>query len=453
MVKFDRSKYKASSSEEMAKESEKMEERSASSRGAYLKVEPGINSFRIFPAPIKAKSSLFCFPKVTSFLPFLIDETDKNGQKTGNQVEKRKPVFNAKVHANLDHDIVEEYIQAVRDKYSAIIQDKKKLLEKIKPLTDWKTGIRPSSSWIVYAYKKVGDKKVYGRLQITDGVKKQMDTLCLREGESGKPIVVDLFSDPDNGKMLQWVSDPKNEDPKAKNKVTIISEKDCPLTDEELEWLESQDSLESLYRNSYSESDFEKQLKGLQYYDKKNKLEVFSLPSFQSIIEVCKEEVDSIGKSNSNKDISNSNESTVKIPTILSEMDKKTLMEVIKVLELKVNIKLTTPPSKIRLAIVSSIIKEYELKGDDISNQISNIVEEAFEEDNEEDKNKESDLIPDSAAQESNEEDSESENNSEESENDSEESEVDSKEEEIENISKESKRSSLLEKYRKHNSK
>ena len=106
----------------MAQKAEEMKAREQSSeRATFLKVEPGINKFRIFPAPIKAESSLFCFPKVTSFLPLLVDEYDDNGNKTGKQVEKRKAVFNAKVHGGLEIDIVEAYIDAAREKFSAFL--------------------------------------------------------------------------------------------------------------------------------------------------------------------------------------------------------------------------------------------------------------------------------------------------------------------------------------------
>ena len=79
-------------------------------------------------------------------------------------------------------------------------------MKKLTPLIDWKTGVKASSAYICYAIKYMGDgkNKQYGRLQLTDGVKKQLDNLCLREGKSGAPIVVDLFSDPDSGKPFQW---------------------------------------------------------------------------------------------------------------------------------------------------------------------------------------------------------------------------------------------------------
>lgn len=448
MGKIDRSKYRSSDSEEMQKVSEEMKAREiTSNRGDFLKVEGGLNTFRLFPAPLKAKSSLFLFPKVTSFLPFMVDEFDDKGNKTGKQVEKRKAVFNAKVHGGMEFDIVEEYIAAVTEMYSATVKDKKKLLEKIKPLTDFRKGIKPSSAWICYAYKLVDKKKIYGRLQLTDGVKKQMDTLCLREGEAGKPMVVDLFSNPDTGKMIQWASDPNNEDMKKRNQITMIFEKDAILEDEELEMLEEWDSLESLYTNSYTHSDFEKQLKGLQLYDAKNNLNVFESTSFQSIIEKCREEVIRIlgPESDENKDDSANSASKVKsspstsssankdnsIPVILQEMDKKTLIELSKTLELEVDIKNTTTPSKIRTMIKEALVSQYELEGSDeeVNEAILDIIESALNDEggeSEEDSNEEEDLPVDEN------EDSEQE-----------------EEETSEETSNAPKRSSLLDKYRK----
>lgn len=396
---IDRSKYKKASSEEMAQKAEEMKAREQSSNSAtFLKVEPGINKFRIFPAPLKAESSLFCFPKVTSFLPLLVDEYDSNGNKTGKQVEKRKAIFNAKVHGGLNIDVVESYIEAAREKYSATIKDKKELLNKLKPITDWKTGIKPSSSWICYACKYTGEgkNKVYGRLQLTDGVKKQLDALCLREGEMGKPIVVDSFSDPDKGKPFQWVSNPNAEDIKSRNKVNILFEEDMPLTDEELEMLEGWDSLESLYVNSYTKDDFKKQLEGLQRFDKNLKLNIFDSPSFQSIIESARVEVEEYCGSDSSDTDTNESENTSSkeeveeentIPDVLEEMDKKTLMSLPKILELNLDLKMTTPPSKLRRIIKDAIIEVYELEGnnEEINSSITDIIESSLENNDNED--------------------------------------------------------------------
>lgn len=407
----DRSKYKKASSEEMAQQAEQMAARSenSSDRALFLKVEPGINKFRIFPAPLKAESSLFCFPKVTSFLPLMVDEY-KDGQKTGNQVLKRSAIFNAKVHGNLEIDIVEAYIEAAKEKFSALCKDKKELYKKLTPLTDWKTGIKPSSSYICYAIKYTGNgqNKQYGRLQLTDGVKKQLDSLCLREGKSGAPIVVDLFSDPDSGKPFQWTSNPNAEDAKSRNKINILFEENMSLTDEELEMLEGWDSLESLYTNSYKRSDFEKQVKGLQRFDKDNKLNIFDSPAFQSILETAKEEIDEkLGNEEESEEEAQEGKTTIKkdslkskaeeseemeedsIPEILEEMDKKTLMSLPKILELEVEgIKITTPPSKMRRLIKDAMVKAYELEGDneEINASITDIISDSTpnEESNEE---------------------------------------------------------------------
>lgn len=402
MATIDRSKYKRSDSAELQKVTEEMKEREISnSRGSFIKIEPGINVLRIFPAPVKAKSSLYLFPKVTSFLPFLEDEVDKNGNKTGKQVIKRKAIFNAKVHGNMEHDLVEEYMAAVREKFAESIKDTKELNKKLKVVTDWKTGIKPTSAWVVYAYKKVGEKKVYGRLQITDGVKKKMDTLCMRQGEAGKAIIVDCFTDIETGKEIQWISNPNDEDIKNRNQVNVLFDENAPLTDEELEMLESWDSLESLYTNCYTHNDFERELKGLERFDKDNKLGVFESLAFQSIIDTCKEEVieklgdinseDKDNTSSSNVPTSNNSSSSDEdeIPTILSEMDKNTLKELVSSLELDLELKNTFPPSKMRKLIKESIIKTYELEGDSasINEQITDIIENSFEDtskDNEE---------------------------------------------------------------------
>ena len=406
----DRSKYKKASSEEMAQQAETMAARAEnnSDRAIFLKVEPGINKFRIFPAPLKAESSLFCFPKVTSFLPLLVDKYE-DGKKTGEQEVKRRAVFNAKVHGGLDIDIVEAYIEAAKEKFSALCKDKKELYKKLTPLTDWKTGIKPSSAYICYAIKYTGDgqNKQYGRLQLTDGVKKQLDSLCLREGKSGAPIVVDLFSDPDSGKPFQWSSNPNAEDAKARNKINILFEEDFALTDDELEMLESWDSLESLYTNSYTKDDFEKQVKGLQRFDKDNKLNIFDSPAFQSILESAKAEVDEkladtdsdnndneeaveekpVAKKTTPKKAEVADDDEDTIPEILEEMDKKTLMSIPGILEIEIDgIKTTTPPSKMRRLIKDAMIEAYELDGsnEEVNSSITDILLDSMPSDEEE---------------------------------------------------------------------
>ena len=92
--------------------------------------------------------------------------------------------------------------------------------------------------------------------------------------------------------LFNGTSNPNAEEAKARNKINILFEEDFVLSDEELEMLESWDSLESLYTNSYKKSDFEKQVKGLQRFDKDNKLNIFDSPAFQSILESAKAEVE-----------------------------------------------------------------------------------------------------------------------------------------------------------------
>ena len=71
-------------------------------------------------------------------------------------------------------------------------------------------------------------------------------------------------------------------------------------------------------------------------------------------------------------------------------MDKKTLISLVEKLELEVDIKVTTPPSKIRQIIKDEIIKVYELEGtnDEINDSIVNIITDSLDsEDNDGDSN------------------------------------------------------------------
>lgn len=467
---IDRSKYRSSSSEELKNESEKVQEITGSdARGAFIKIEAGINTLRFFPAPLKANSSLFRFPKVTSFLPFMVDEVDKDGNKTGKKVRQRKAIFNAQVHGGLERDIVSEYIECAKEYFESTCKSKKEAFEKLKPLTDWKTGIKAATAWVAYGYKQIGKKKIYGRIQITDGVNKQLDTLSTRADEEGRPIVVDLYSHPDTGKKIQWTSDPQNADAKAKNKISVIFEEDAPLTDEELEMLESMPSLESLYKDSYTRKDFQKQLEGLQLFDKENKLGIFDSNAFQSKIEMVREEIEEkLPEEDEDEEDENEKKSVKKfskkkvvedeeedeMPTILEDMDKKTLMFLIEKLELEVKAKVTTPPSKIRQMIKEAIISSYELEGSNssINKAIVNIIEDVMSNQDEDDQEKasyEEEEVEYEEESDSYEEEKEDDTNEEES---SKEEEQDEQEEEVEEKPAPKKRSSLMEKYGKKKS-
>ena len=115
-------------------------------------------------------------------------------------------------------------------------------------------------------------------------------------------------------------------------------------------------------------------------------------------------------------------------------MDKKTLIELSKTLELEVDIKNTTTPSKIRTIIKEALVSQYELEGSDeeINEAILDIIESALNDEGGE-----------------SEEDSNEEENSSVDENENSEQNEEENSEESEETSNAPKRSSLLDKYRK----
>lgn len=450
---IDRSKYRKASSEEQQEVNNQMAEREGSGRSEFLKIEEGVNVIRIFPASSKAKKTLFMYPSVTTYLPILVDEKDDKGNKTGKRVEKKRPVFNAKVHGGLDRDIVEEYIDAAKEKFLSQYEDKKDAYKQLEVCTNFKTGIRYSTAWVCFARKKKGSKFEYGRLSLSNGIKKQLDNLSLRQGESGEAIVVDLCSDPDTGKAIQIIYDSKSEDPKAKYKVNLLFEEDAPLSDEELEWLEDQpETLEDLYTNCYKKSDFEIQIEGLKRFDKVNKIGVFETPSFQSVIESIAKEVEKLGsskkddkkkskdeKKSSKKDKDENDSEEIEIPEVLNDLDKSSLKELINKLELETEYKVTIPPTKLKKAILVELIEKYDLDVDDLESQISDLIEQAFSDENE-----------DNSSENKSENNSSEDNNSNEEENNSEEENQSENESENESEQEEEKpkKSGLLEKYK-----
>lgn len=244
-------------------------------RAQYLSIEKGTNKFRIYPA--HPKTSSFIYARTLHWLP-----SEMKVEQSGREITviKNRPIFNSVAHGNTKKDIADEYIKFTKKLLEDEIQDESSLRERLAPLMHWKNGILAKTTWVCYADKITTDEKEFGFLDISSSVKDKLNDLAITE-DNDEPISVDPFTDPDDGKAIIITYNPSAktlsgaDDYKNYYKVTLEWKGNYALTDEELEkWLKLE-SLESLYKNAYKRSDFERALRGLQLFDEKHKYGIF----------------------------------------------------------------------------------------------------------------------------------------------------------------------------------
>jgi len=198
---------------------------------------------------------------------------------------KNKPIFNSKVHGGTKKDLIEEYIAFTSKSLKEQYPDQAVLKTKLDPITNWKTGLNPKTTYIGYGQIiKIDGSKEFGRIEITYSVKEQHNVIS-NNGDASAAIVMDPFTDPDKGKAVCLKYDKGNSDAKKIYSTTLLWQNDYTLTDDELATFMECDSLEKLYTNSFKRSDFEKQLAGLQLFDAKNGYNTFTHDSFLDIVE------------------------------------------------------------------------------------------------------------------------------------------------------------------------
>lgn len=289
---FDRSKYKASKVDAFI-DAEKDHPSGRDGRPGYVAITDGFNLFRLYPAHDPENES-WIYPKVVSWLPV------KSKGKDGETEIKGKPIFNSKIHAGWEKDLVEEYIEHLRAKMQEKYSTKKEVQAAMAPVYDSKnkTAINPKWGYVVYADKLKGldvkKEKIFGRLELKVSMKKQMNVLCASE-DVDEPIETDPFTDPDTGLPIEVVKDTTldaNEMYKLKLRQDFHKEgkekgkvKFYPLSDEDLLAFEKVESLHSQFKNCFVREDFDAQVSGLEYFDKKYKFGLFQDEDFIDVVE------------------------------------------------------------------------------------------------------------------------------------------------------------------------
>lgn len=366
MSNFDRNKWKPAKLESNKEISNKTEEQmksnySSDGRPGFHNIDEGVNVFRICP-PHDYNDPSFQ-PKVTTWLPREVDETDKDGKPTGKKIIANRPVFNSRVHGGTEKDVVEEYINFVYKLVAESIQDKDERAKKMSPINGWRDpktkkwnpGIRYSTAFVFYAFKA----NKLARLELWKADKDKMEDLNISE-DANEVIETDCFSDPNNGVSL-IITKQKDKDGKWENILNkrelnpkkfrtwdefISSER---LTDEQLMELDKAPSLKELYK-SYKRSDFELALQGLKMFDETNKFGVFESDEF---LDICAE-IDAYYPEDELSSLEGKGQEGNSKRDKFDAMDRKELKSYIMDQELEITVKPGMPDDEVR-----RMIREY----------------------------------------------------------------------------------------------
>ena len=313
--KFNRAKFKDTISSEDLKAADKAVE-DVVRRGqqghyaGFLDIEAGINKFLLYPSHEAIQQMMsdenvdnepFVVSKQIFWLPREVEEKDDNNNvkkdRTGKPILKIKnrPVFDARIHSDSKKDIVDWYIQCLKAQFVEQYGDdddviKEKMLPIYGSYQRKVMGIVGKPSWIVYAQKMVSGQKIFGRLEIGKAVKMRINELIAIEesnqaigSESNNPftdiddrraITIKYNKDADDARLYYITEIDTSYDPETKVLNTY------PLTDEELEEFLEYPSLSSLYKNHYTQQDFDNALEGLKLFDDEHEFDVFSNADF-----------------------------------------------------------------------------------------------------------------------------------------------------------------------------
>lgn len=322
--KFNRTKFKDSTTSESLKAADKTVESTIRSgqQGNYagfLTIENGVNKFvlmpshetiqQMMPGGEDVKNEPFVVPKQVYWLPREVDDKDDKGNvkkdKKGNPLKKiiNARVFDARIHSEAKRDIVDFYINVYKKQLEEEFGTDKAAEEIIKEkmliingsYQKRIQGIVGKPAWVVYAEKIVGEQRTFGRLEMGKAVKLRLNELIAIE-ESNAPIgsesnnpftdienrraLIVKYNDQANDAKLYYITEIDSaidKDPKSPTYKQIAT---YPISDAQLEQFLKYPSLSSLYKNCYTKKDFDLAIEGLRLFDEKNELGVFANQDF-----------------------------------------------------------------------------------------------------------------------------------------------------------------------------
>ena len=296
-MKFDKSKFKKQSIEDVeaeVKQAEKTMFKGSKSYTGFATVQKGKNVFRVVPAI--GKAYVAC---KMSKLRVEVPTYDENGKVTGKEV-KDKNVFCADIHGkNLlkGKDPIVLYCEYVRKKASEEYQDDAERRKFLNPIMGYKKGnkfvwgINPTLAYVCYVYQ---GSKDFARLQLYGTWMKRIKEISV-EMSDDETVSFDIFSQLEGAYPLVITM---GEDDKGKKTYSLsagIPKKgqtwddffeETVIPDEDMEYfLNEVPTLEEIYKDVYSQKDFNMALDGLKRFDEENGYDIFADDGFLTEIE------------------------------------------------------------------------------------------------------------------------------------------------------------------------
>lgn len=296
-MKFDKSKFKKQSIEDVeaeVKQAEKTMYKGSKSYTGFATVQKGKNVFRVVPA--MGKAYVAC---KMSKLRVEVPTYDANGKVTGKEV-KDKNVFCADIHGkNLlkGKDPIVLYCDYVRKKASEEYQDDTERRKFLNPIMGYKKGnkfvwgINPSLAYVCYVYQGIKD---FARLQLYGTWMNRIKEISV-EMSDDETVSFDIFSQLEGAYPLVITM---GEDDKGKKTYSLsagIPKKgqtwdeffeETVIPDEDMEYfLNEVPTLEEIYKDVYSQKDFNMALDGLKRFDEENGYDIFADDGFLTEIE------------------------------------------------------------------------------------------------------------------------------------------------------------------------
>lgn len=296
-MKFDKSKFKKQSIEDVeaeVKQAEKTMYKGGKSYTGFATVQKGKNVFRVVPA--MGKAYVAC---KMSKLRVEVPTYDANGKVTGKEV-KDKNVFCADIHGkNLlkGKDPIVLYCDYVRKKASEEYQDDVERRKFLNPIMGYKKGnkfvwgINPSLAYVCYVYQ---GSKDFARLQLYGTWMNRIKEISV-EMSDDETVSFDIFSQLEGAYPLVITM---GEDDKGKKTYSLSAGvpkkgqswdeffEETAISDEDMEYfLNEVPTLEEIYKDVYSQKDFNMALDGLKRFDEENGYDIFADDGFLTEIE------------------------------------------------------------------------------------------------------------------------------------------------------------------------
>ena len=296
-MKFDKSKFKKQSIEDVeaeVKQAEKTMYKGGKSYTGFATIQKGKNVFRVVPA--MGKAYVAC---KMSKLRVEVPTYDANGKVTGKEV-KDKNVFCADIHGkNLlkGKDPIVLYCDYVRKKASEEYQDDVERRKFLNPIMGYKKGnkfvwgINPSLAYVCYVYQ---GSKDFARLQLYGTWMNRIKEISV-EMSDDETVSFDIFSQLEGAYPLVITM---GEDDKGKKTYSLSAGvpkkgqswdeffEETAIPDEDMEYfLNEVPTLEEIYKDVYSQKDFNMALDGLKRFDEESGYDIFADDGFLTEIE------------------------------------------------------------------------------------------------------------------------------------------------------------------------